>query len=106
MEYTWTFFGIFLDALVRLAPLLGCLLLIIVVNGLTIGRLEGWRRSDALYHAFINATTVGYGDLHPSRGPSKVLAVLNAFVGLLLTGIVVGGGVYSVERTYALILGH
>ncbi len=104
MEYTWTFFGIFADVLARLSPLLGSLIVLIVLNGLVIGRLEGWKRGDALYHAFINATTVGYGDMRPTRGSSKILAVLNAFVGLLLTGIVVGGGVYSVERTYALLL--
>ena len=104
MEYTWTFFGLFVDVLARLSPVLLSLITLIVINGLTIGRLEHWKTGDALYHAFINATTVGYGDMRPTRGLCKVLAVLNAFVGLLLTGIVVGGGVYAVERTYALLL--
>ena len=73
------------------------MLLLIVINGLLIGRIEGWRRGDALYHALINATTVGYGDFRPTKGVAKFLSVLNAFMGLLLTGIFVGAGVYAVE---------
>jgi voltage-gated potassium channel len=41
------------------------MMLIIVALGLLLGRLEGWPRLEALYQAFINATTVGYGDFHP-----------------------------------------
>ncbi len=104
MDYTLMFFGFFADVIARLAPILIILLAIILANGLTIGRLERWKRSDALYHAFINATTVGYGDFRPTRGVCKALAVFNAIVGLILTGIVVGAAVYSVERTYAFLL--
>lgn len=104
MDYTLTFFGYFADVIARLSAILLALMVIIIANGLTIGRLEGWKQSDALYHAFINATTVGYGDFRPTRGVCKALAVFNAIVGLILTGIVVGAAVYSVERTYAFLL--
>jgi voltage-gated potassium channel len=83
--------------LATVAPVVLPLLLLILVNGLIIGRLEGWQRGDAIYHAFINATTVGYGDFQPTRGWAKALSVFNAFLGLLLTGIFVGTGVYAVE---------
>lgn len=98
MSYTWAFFSFYADVLLRLAPIALTLIALIVANGLTIGRIEGWKRSDALYHAFINATTVGYGDFRPTRGVSKILSVLNAFMGLLFTGIFVGAGVYAVEK--------
>ncbi|WP_413848531.1 ion channel [Tateyamaria sp.] len=43
------------------------------------------------------ATTVGYGDLRPPWLSSRTLAVMKAFVGLLLAGVFVGTGVHSVE---------
>ncbi|MBE1284699.1 MAG: two pore domain potassium channel family protein [Rhodobacteraceae bacterium] len=103
MAYTWVFFTYFVEALLRLAPILGLLVTLIVINGMLIGRIEGWRRTDALYHAFINATTVGYGDFRPSSTPGKILSVLNAFMGLLFTGIFVGTGVYSVEKSFDIL---
>ncbi len=103
MSYTWTFFSYCADVLARMAPIIFTLVALIVINGLVIGRLEGWKRGDSLYHAFINATTVGYGDFRPARGVSKVLSVLNALIGLLLTGIIVGAGVYAVEKTFDLL---
>ena len=79
---------------------MGFLLLLIAILGLVIGRLEGWSRGDALYHAFINATTVGYGDLRPTRPWAKALAIVIAFVGLVLAGVVVALGVYAFEYAF------
>lgn len=56
--------------------------------GYGIGRIERWSLSDALYHAFIKAATVGNGDFRPTRKRSKGLAVVLAFVGLVFTGTV------------------
>ena len=97
MTYAFTFLEYLSKGLLGVAPILLPLIVLIVTNGILIGRIEGWRRGDAIYHAFINATTVGYGDLRPTRGKTKALAVLNAFLGLLLTGIFVGTGVYAVD---------
>ena len=97
MTYAFTFLEYLSKGLIGVAPILLPLIVFIVTNGILIGRIEGWRRGDAIYHAFINATTVGYGDLRPTRGSTKALAVVNAFLGLLLTGIFVGTGVYAVD---------
>ena len=97
MSYALTFLEYITKGLSGTAPILLPLIILIVANGILIGRLEGWRRGDAIYHAFINATTVGYGDLRPTRGVTKALAVVNAFLGLLLTGMFVGTGVYAVD---------
>jgi len=43
-------------------------------EGIWIGKKESWSWSQALYFAFITATTVGYGDLHPTRHPSRISA--------------------------------
>ena len=66
------------------APLLATLASIVVILGHFLGRLEGWSKFDALYHAFITPTTVGYGDFHPSKKSSKVLAIVITLSALFL----------------------
>jgi hypothetical protein len=89
MEFTLEFLRTFALDLAYAGPLLTSLLLLIALIGFVIGRIEGWSLSDSLYHAFINATTVGYGDFRPTRKRAKFLAVVLAFVGLVFTGMVV-----------------
>lgn len=67
MEFTRIFICVFVIDLVHLGPVLISLLLAIALTGHVIGRLEKWSRIDAFYHAFINATTVGYGDFRPTK---------------------------------------
>ena len=89
MGFEVLFLRVFADSLWFMAPTLGVLLLVIVGLGLWVGKQEGWSTADSVYYAFITATTVGYGDFHPSQGPAKFAAVVIALVGMLLTGIVV-----------------
>ena len=81
MEFTVHFLRIFFSDLLYASPFLALLVLLIALIGFGIGRIEGWSLSDALYHAFINATTVGYGDLRPTRKASKLLAVTAITIG-------------------------
>ena len=101
MEFTFTFLRVLASDLLYAGPILLFLLLIIGLVGQLIGRLEGWSPGDALYHAFINATTVGYGDFRPSRPGSKALAVLLAFMGLVFTGMVVAIALHAADFAYA-----
>jgi voltage-gated potassium channel len=57
--------------------------------GQAVGRQEGWSRFDSFYWSFITATTVGYGDVRPVKRKSKVVAIIIAFLGLTLSGIVI-----------------
>jgi ion channel len=82
------------------APLLLSLAFGIALLGYAVGRNEGWSAFEGLYWSFITATTVGYGDLRPSKVTSRVLAILIAFLGLTLTGIVIALAVWA--ATYAL----
>jgi len=83
MQFTFDFIRIFSLGLYYAAPLLVTLALIIAVLGHFLGSLEGWSKFDALYQAFVTATTVGYGDVHPRRKGSKLLAIAIAFVGII-----------------------
>ena len=95
MIFTLEFIHLFILDLYYAAPLLLVLVRIIAVLGGVIGSREGWPLTDALYYAFITATTVGYGDFLPRRGTSKFLAILIALLGLLLTGLVVSLGLHA-----------
>jgi voltage-gated potassium channel len=70
-------------------PLLFSLAAVITVLGQLIGKKEGWPRLDSFYWSFITATTVGYGDLRPTKNLSRMIAILIAFLGLLLSGIII-----------------
>ena len=69
---------------------------------------------DSMYFTAINVTTVGFGDISPTNGWTKALAVLNALVGLISFGMLVaifsaalqpsgfsGSGIVSPSKTPA-----
>ena len=93
---TVTFFKQFFLGLSLTSPLLLSLAVAITLLGQAVGRKEGWTRFDSLYWSFITATTVGYGDIRPVKQRSKILAILIAFLGLVLSGIVIA---VAVEAT-------
>ena len=76
-------------------PLLLSLGMAIALLGYTVGKKEGWSNFDSLYWSFITATTVGYGDIWPAKKGSRILAIIIAFLGLMLTGIVIALAVYA-----------
>ncbi len=100
MKFLLDFLEIYAKGLVHLAPILVALLALISGLGLQIGRLEGWSRTNALYFAFITATSVGYGDFVPHHRQAKWLAIWIALTGLLLTGLVVSIGLEAVSHAF------
>ncbi len=101
-DYTYSFVGYLAEDIVLTAPLLVGLLLLILVLGLLIGRLESWSILDSIYHAMIAATTVGYGDFRPSHPASKVLAIMLALAGIIFTGLLVALCIHATQLTFAL----
>jgi voltage-gated potassium channel len=96
IEFLINFFGMLLDV----APILLGLILIISILAVVIGKREEWSISNSLYYGFITATTVGYGDFHPTQDRNKLVAILIAILGLMLTGIVVALTVEATILTY------
>jgi len=90
-----TFLKEFFVGLWLTLPLLVSLALAITLLGQSVGKLEGWSRFESFYWSFITATTVGYGDVRPVKKKSRVVAILVAFLGLTLSGIVVAVGVQA-----------
>jgi voltage-gated potassium channel len=76
-------------------PLLLSLALVIALLGQVVGKLEGWSHFDSFYWSFITATTVGYGDIRPVTRGSRVIALLIALCGLVLTGIIIAVAVHA-----------
>lgn len=79
-------------------PLLLTLATAITLSGQIVGKKEGWSRFDSFYWSFITATTVGYGDLRPANRGSRITAIFIAFLGLILTGIVIAVAVHAGEK--------
>ena len=86
---TLTFLKQFGIGLYLTFPLLLSLAALIMLLGQAVGKTEGWSRFDSLYWSFITATTVGYGDIRPATHGSRILAILIAFLGLVLSGIII-----------------
>ena len=79
-------------------PLLFTLTTGIALLGQAVGRMEGWSRFDSFYWSFVTATTVGYGDIRPAKRGARAIAILIAFLGLILSGIVIAVAVHAGAR--------
>jgi len=100
MRFTLDFLWNLGSVLLLLLPLFLGLGLIIAVLSIIIGRREGWSFGDSLYFGFITALTVGYGDLRPTVGLNKFLAIVIALFGLITSGILVAIAVEVVSMTF------
>jgi voltage-gated potassium channel len=86
---TTTFLKEFVFDLWVTSPLWLTLAAAVAVLGQVVGKKEGWSRFDSFYWSFVTATTVGYGDFRPTKRAPRILAIVIALVGLMLTGILV-----------------
>lgn len=101
MEFTFTFIKLFMYGLSLAAPLLAFLVLVIILLGQLVGARESWTKFDAVYWAFITATTVGYGDIQPMKPISKTLSILIALIGIIFTGIMVALAINAASTAFS-----
>lgn len=96
MTFTLDFLYLLYQMVLLGWPVLLSLITCIVVLAFTVGHIEGWNAVDSVYYGFITATTVGYGDVRPTRNSSKLVAVAIALTGMIMTGIVIALAVEAV----------
>ncbi len=94
------FFRIFLRVVWYLRSLYVVLLSLILIGGFAVAAIENISFGDAAYFAFITGLTVGYGDLVPHTGFGKAISVFLGFVGIIFTGLVVGGATHAVSKAW------
>ena len=63
------------------------LLITLLIGTLFYRRAEGWSLFDSLYFSVITLSTVGYGDLSPTKIGSKIFTIMYIFMGI---GILLG----------------
>ncbi len=84
-----TFVRHFVKYVLLVREVLAGLLLLIVLGGAAISRLEGLDLGQALYFAFVTGLTIGYGDITPETGGGRAVSILIGLTGLLFTGMTV-----------------
>jgi hypothetical protein len=98
IRFSIDFIQAFFVLLKKFVPIWGGIAIIISVLGLLIGQLEeDLSAADALYLAWVTGTTVGYGDLHPTLGITRILAIVVAILGIMLTGIIVAAAIEAAK---------
>ncbi|MBN1573206.1 MAG: two pore domain potassium channel family protein [Deltaproteobacteria bacterium] len=45
-------------------------------------KAEGWKFIDSLYFSVVTLTTIGYGDLAPTKPISKIFTIIYIFIGI------------------------
>jgi len=99
MDFTITFIRLFFSIIYLVLPLLVFLACVIIGLGQIVSYIEKWKMFDGFYWSFITATTVGYGDIRPLKKRSRILSIFIAFIGLMLTGIIIAVTLQTAEMT-------
>ena len=73
------------------------LVLILLAFALITAEVDNVSLPDALYLTFITALTVGYGDIVPTTGVTRVISVLTGFIGVVFVGLVVAVSTRALE---------
>lgn len=72
---------------------------LIVIGGIAISYFDKKPIADTVYLAFITSLTIGYGDIAPETGPSRIIAIAIGFEGIILTGLAVAASLRALEMT-------
>ena len=78
---------------------------LILMGGVAVAAIEKISMGEALYFAFVTGLTVGYGDVVPHTGAGRFISVILGLVGIIFTGLVVGGATHAVQKAWTEIHG-
>ncbi len=67
---------------IRIASIILVLTFLLSIGTITYRNLEGWSWVDSLYFTTTTLTTIGYGDLYPTKDITKLFTV-----GFVITGV-------------------
>jgi hypothetical protein len=84
-----TFQRLFLRYFFILRGLLVAQTLLVILLGVVFAKCENLPIEQGVYFSMITSTTVGFGDITPKTGLGQCIAVLIAYVGVILFGLVV-----------------
>lgn len=92
------FFPALRRGLYMVFPVISGIAGILIILGISVSHLEGWKVFDGIYFAFVTGLTVGYGDLVPTHLVSRILAIAIGLTGILLTALLAGVSVFGLQR--------
>ena len=84
-----TFASHFIRYAFYLRRVLSGLLVLLLLGGFTISRVENLGMGDGIYFAFITGLSIGYGDITPTTGWGRVVSVSIGLVGMIFVGLTV-----------------
>lgn len=99
-EQRRTFLKSLLTGLGVVWPIVSLIAGAIIGLGLTVGWIEGWSPSEAIYFSFVTGLTIGFGDFVPKSLMGRVLTLLIGFCGVLLTALVAAVAVKALSTTF------
>ena len=73
------------------------LFLLIFIAGILISRFDKMSLEDGIYCAFSTAFKAGFGNLTPTSRAGKIIAILIAFLGIVLVGVFVAIAVKALD---------
>jgi hypothetical protein len=68
----------------KIVSLLSVVVSLLIIGTIVYSRLEGWGFIDSLYFSTTTLTTIGYGDLYPTREITKLFTVVFALTGVAM----------------------
>jgi voltage-gated potassium channel len=99
-QFRQKFVRTFLELLRATFPIWGVLVMFIALLGLVFSLIEKIRIFEGIYHAFITALTIGYGDITAQTRLGMIISVLIGIIGMVTTGIIVALAFQAVKIAY------
>jgi hypothetical protein len=94
-----TFNRAFVHYAMQMREGIGALLLMLVLGGVAIAKVEGIKLGAAIYFAFITGLSIGYGDIVPKTDLGRIVSVAIALFGVLFVGLTVAVATRAVRES-------